>query len=366
MKIALATFALLALTADLATAQLTLYDAGIAGNPPQAPDPTTQGFALRSGGGNVGLIPISPDGATGLNAWEVSDSDTSPIGYAYYQDYPAPPTGSLLTFIGGTWELTATLRMTAGPTPTVFIELGSGPTFLDTTYRLELSIAGNDVVASTRTGQSFLCPNGVDGYHTYSIRKTSDVFYGNAEVLYDGQVLGTIPEFWYPHGSNYGVLFGAHPNGTVGRARFHRVEVRSLDDLGTSYCGPQPVNSTGNPAVLTAYGSPYANQNFLELTASDLPQNQFGYFLASLTTGFVANPGGSIGNLCLSGSIGRFVGQIGNSGAAGAISIDVDLNAIPVSPPHAVTAGETWHFQGWFRDVANTSNFTDGVSIEFR
>ena len=36
--------------------------------------------------------------------------------------------------------------------------------------------------------------------------------------------------------------------------------------------------------------------------------------------------------------------------------------------PVAVTAGETWHFQCWFRDVAGsaaTSNFSDGLRITF-
>ena len=33
----------------------------------------------------------------------------------------------------------------------------------------------------------------------------------------------------------------------------------------------------------------------------------------------------------------------------------------------AVAAGETWHFQGWFRDAdpTATSNFTDAVAITF-
>ena len=37
----------------------------------------------------------------------------------------------------------------------------------------------------------------------------------------------------------------------------------------------------------------------LWLTATDVPEDPFGYFLASQTQDFVANPGGSQGNLCL-------------------------------------------------------------------
>lgn len=32
----------------------------------------------------------------------------------------------------------------------------------------------------------------------------------------------------------------------------------------------------------------------------------------------------------------------------------------------SVLAGETWNWQAWFRDVGGTSNFSDGVSIQFQ
>ncbi len=69
----------------------------------------------------------------------------------------------------------------------------------------------------------------------------------------------------------------------------------------------------------------------LTLNAGSLPNNAFGFFLTSGTAGFVANPGGSMGNLCLSGAIGRYVGQgqIKNSGATGAFSLGIDLTQTP-------------------------------------
>jgi hypothetical protein len=100
--------------------------------------------------------------------------------------------------------------------------------------------------------------------------------------------------------------------------------------------------------------------------------NAFGYFLTSTTQGFVANPGGSMGNLCLAGSIGRYVGpgQIQNSGAAGAISLPLDLTQTPQPTGSvAIVAGQTWNFQAWYRDAVGgsaTSNFTDGLSIGFQ
>ncbi len=78
--------------------------------------------------------------------------------------------------------------------------------------------------------------------------------------------------------------------------------------------------------------------------ATDLPTNQSGYFLASQTQGFVMQPGGSVGNLCLGGTIGRFVQQVQNSGPMGAIGIQVDLTAIPHVPLTAVQPGDTWNY----------------------
>jgi len=96
-----------------------------------------------------------------------------------------------------------------------------------------------------------------------------------------------------------------------------------------------------------------------------LPPNRFGYFLASEVSGFFANPGGSQGNLCMSSPIGRFASLVQSSGPLGRIAVSVDLTNIPQLG--AVLAGDTFHFQAWFRDVnpTNTSNFSDGLAVTF-
>ncbi|MEZ5973848.1 MAG: hypothetical protein R3E96_03085 [Planctomycetota bacterium] len=82
-----------------------------------------------------------------------------------------------------------------------------------------------------------------------------------------------------------------------------------------------------------------------------MPNGQFGFFLMGQTQGFVANPGGSLGNLCLGGSIGRLNQIILNSGAAGLVSTPVDLIQMPTpSTPGRVIGGQTWNFQCWYRD----------------
>ncbi|MFT7168076.1 MAG: hypothetical protein ACI80K_001201 [Paracoccaceae bacterium] len=105
--------------------------------------------------------------------------------------------------------------------------------------------------------------------------------------------------------------------------------------------------------------------------AGGRPVNSFGFFVTSQSQGFTANPGGSSGNLCIAGSIGRYVagGQIKNSGRAGESSLTPDLTQTP--QPNglvSITTGETWNFQAWHRDSSGgttTSNFTIGLSLAF-
>ena len=140
--------------------------------------------------------------------------------------------------------------------------------------------------------------------------------------------------------------------------------------LGTNYCTAVN-NSTGVPGAMGATGSALVVDNNVTLEATDLPNNAFGFFLTSSTQGFVMNPGGSVGNLCLGGAIGRYVGpgQIQNTGLTGAISLQIDLTQVPTPTGFvSVVPGQTWNFTAWHRDVvagAAVSNFADGYSISF-
>jgi len=144
-----------------------------------------------------------------------------------------------------------------------------------------------------------------------------------------------------------------------------RLDVLHDGPLGANTCVATP-NSTGLPARISAHGDDRAAANALILRASQLPQNAAGYFLTSRTTGFVANPGGSQGNLCLGGPIGRHAGNVLNSGAAGRFELQLDLANVPLpTGTVAAQAGETWHFQAWHRDAnpSATSNFTDATAV---
>lgn len=142
------------------------------------------------------------------------------------------------------------------------------------------------------------------------------------------------------------------------------------DDCGFAdvYCAPAVPNSSGFPASMDAQGSLAAADNDFTLFAQQMPTNQFGYFLTSQTEDFVIGAGGSQGNLCLGGQIGRYTGDVQNTGIFGTFQLTLDLTAMPVGAGTAVLPGDTWRFQCWFRDgnPTPTSNFTDALRLTFQ
>lgn len=140
--------------------------------------------------------------------------------------------------------------------------------------------------------------------------------------------------------------------------------------IGTAYCSAA-INSTGVAGGLSALGSTVATTNDVTLHGSLLPANSFSFFISSLSQGFVMNPGGSTGNLCLAGSIGRYVGpgQIQQADSNGNTSLVLDLSMTPTPGGFvSIAAGETWNYQAWYRDtgpMGPISNFTNGYSLMF-
>ncbi|MEZ6016051.1 MAG: hypothetical protein R3F49_13105 [Planctomycetota bacterium] len=209
------------------------------------------------------------------------------------------------------------------------------------------------------------------------VRQVLDLDNDLAEIYFDGVLFAN-----YIYSTGYSGSAG-HAVGSIAALDLYAtgsgpgmyVDDLSLEPLastiGTPYCGPAVANSTGASGEIQALGFTQVTTNDVTLTASSLPNNAFGFFLTSRSQGLVMNPGGSQGNLCLGGAIGRYVGagQIQNSGATGAFSLHLDLTQIP-TPNGLVSAviGDTWNFTSWFRDAINgsaTSNFTNAVSVVF-
>ena len=139
----------------------------------------------------------------------------------------------------------------------------------------------------------------------------------------------------------------------------------------TVHCNAVP-NSTGVPGRIFTQGSAEVSAAATTLVASALPPNVFGFYVVGTAVGFTANPGGSQGNLCVSGTIGRLsrnsLGEILPSGPGGQASLTVDLTQLPTpSGTESVMPGDTRIFQFWYRDAnpLQTSNCTEAVEIHF-
>lgn len=140
--------------------------------------------------------------------------------------------------------------------------------------------------------------------------------------------------------------------------------------LGRTVCSPAVPNSTGAPSELRLTGSNRVPNGALTIEATSLPPGAFGFVICSRAEGFATNPGGSQGDLCLSGSIGRYVGpgQTQTANAAGEFSLTIDpVTFIQPNGPVASTYGESWFFQAWHRDTnpTPTSNFSDAATVRF-
>lgn len=365
---------LLSLLTAPSSAQVLLaqYQAGNAGRPPTAPDPQVQGWTLTDpSAGAVVLTDLSPDGATGSNAWMIGDQVTFAGAFAYYGvNFGSADLDEARDW---GWEMESRMRLVQTNDICIFLDFAMGSSKSKDRYLLWLEVLGANVLASNPlTGVSIVCPGAMDGaYHTFALVKPAGAANTTAQFLFDGVVLGSWPRIASGSGApNGGIHWGSGTSTGTGIAHWNQVTFKKGTDviqLGSSYCGPANPNSTGQSGQIEAWGNPLAEAALLSLVADQLPANEFGYFLLGDAQAFVPLAGGSQGNLCLGGKLGRFVKQIASTGPTGSLSITVDTKALPTWRPSTLLPGQTWNFQAVFRDKnpGTTSNFTDAVSVTF-
>lgn len=157
--------------------------------------------------------------------------------------------------------------------------------------------------------------------------------------------------------------------------------------VGTAFCDPNSPNSTGFPCHLAGLHHPGVGSG-LHLEATAGPAAEFGYFLVgnAPSAGVVLPNNG--GQFCLDVTMGNGFGRynvtgsslnsIGQFDGGGTLQnlvgtaqwgsgFDVPSN-LPIAGSPAITAGSTWHFQLWYRDVAvgaGWSNFSNALSMTF-
>ncbi len=186
--------------------------------------------------------------------------------------------------------------------------------------------------------------------------------------------------------------FGAREFALIGKRPALIVNYTTSTSI-TSFCDPASNNSSGNPAVLTgSFGSGVGSDLHLDVSGGPLPfadgSRQLGYFLV----GNLAQPGTPVsdGLFCLIGSgaqYGRYnvvgttrssaslfdaagnlenmVGTGGTSGYGFDVPSEIYISGVGLG---TITAGDTYHFQAWFRDTlsgSGRSNFTNGLSVNF-
>jgi len=149
--------------------------------------------------------------------------------------------------------------------------------------------------------------------------------------------------------------------GAPERDAWLRVEV----PLGERYGAANPC-STGVAARLTAYGDPEVVANDLGLAAEGLPAASFGVPLAGRARGATPLPGGSQGVLLVAPPIALLGDRVVRADVHGRAYTALDLTRPMLGA--APAAGETWHFQLWFRDAhpVATTNTTAGASVTLR
>lgn len=135
--------------------------------------------------------------------------------------------------------------------------------------------------------------------------------------------------------------------------------IEPIECPGTNFC-TATANSTGSTGTLGCTGSTSLLANDFALVAEGLPASANGVFF--LGTEQVQVPLGN-GFRCVGGTLGRLGTVISDAGGTAALALDFNDPALA-----AISAGATFQFQFWHRDVPAGGaffNLTDGLEVTF-
>jgi len=382
LRFALSCAFLAAAFPSAASAQLPFYDAGTAGNPPTAPSPSTQGWVkVDTSGGAITETDVSPDGTTGLNAWNITDATPNSARF-YYEGYLTQQQIDAAIVAG--WELSMDMRMTSGQLNCISFEYAEGQTPSDRRYVIYFRPGGQDVIAeATLGGGPMTCAGGNDGsYHTYAIRKPVGASVIDADFLFDGALLGTVPGAPGNMAAvDGGARWGANDYFGTGSINCNRVRFGVAVDTGHGYCfgdgsatfcpcgnlgggGEGCANSSGAGATISAEGSSSVGADDLVFQGDGLLPGQPALLFAGLNA--VNNGDGVIfgdGLRCAGGSVVRL--GVRQPDANGAATWGPGLGAQGGWQP-----GDTRRLQIWYRDPNGSPcgtgfNLTNGHELVF-
>jgi len=305
-----------------------------------APGAPLRGYAANDDGG---LFRTSDGGVT----WTVAAQSGPAPHYFHGNTFAIDPSNPDVVAVGGSGYSTAGVRLSTDGGVT----WGAHAQGLPQTLVYDLAWAGDgsgDLFAATEAGAWVRRAGAVTWENAMGLAAPSTTYW-SVEAVPGGERMRF---------------------GTYGRGIWDLL--LAMQGLGTRYCSPAVPNMVGLSAELSALGSDVALDNDLRLSASALPPGTFGFFFTGPQQAAIGQPGGSQGVLCVGGGIGRYVapGQVQQASASGEFSLQLDLTQHPTANGYvSVQAGETWHFQAWYRDTLisiPTSNFTDALALTFR
>ena len=190
---------------------------------------------------------------------------------------------------------------------------------------------------------------------------------GNLEYLHalgtsaldEAQCVAVDDQGIFVGGFSTGALLGTHLGG--GDAFVLRMDDCELQGLSTYCVGA--INSTGEGATIGHLGSRVLGNNDFVLAAGRCPPGQVGIFI--LGPGQASTPFGN-GVLCVGGGVLRLLPPQ-PTGTTGNVALSVDFTDAG-SPASQITAGSTWNFQFWYRDIPGGGagfNLSNGLSVSF-